>query len=125
MRVEENNSNVWRKEKESLPASMTVEASYVMAMVLMALSVLIRTAYGEFCWTTEVMNLHGIVQKHRFREEDQESILNHGQVKKDSGEVEGYVGISGREKEIITKIYEPEEVLRMLTIFSGEGGQQE
>ena len=34
-------------------ASLTVEASYVMPMVIFALAVLVRTAYGECIETTD------------------------------------------------------------------------
>ena len=44
-----------------ISASMTVEASYIMAMVLLSLAVLIRTAYFECGKTTKIMQLHWAV----------------------------------------------------------------
>lgn len=100
-----------------VPASLTVEASYVMAMVILALAVLIRTAYGQWARTTEVMKLHWRVEQLRYQEEDQERSLGHGQVTRESGKVEGYVQTPGWEKAISAGVHEPEEALRIITVF--------
>ena len=76
-------------------ASLTVEASYVMAMVVFALAVLVRTAYSRCVETAEVMKLHWRVEQLRYQEEDREKSLNFGQVVKSSGKVEGYFCTAG------------------------------
>lgn len=106
-----------RTKHAMAPASMTVEASYVMATVIIALAVLIRTAYGQCARTTGVMKLHWRVEQMRYQEEDQERSLDHGQVARKSGKVEGYVQTAGWEKAITAGVYEPEEALRLITIF--------
>ena len=52
-----------------------------------------------------------------YLEEDQERSLDHGQVTRKSGKVEGYVQTAGWEKAITAGVYEPEEALRLITIF--------
>lgn len=105
-------------------ASLTVEASYVMPMVIFALAVLVRTAYGECIETTEVMRLHWRVEQLRYQEEDQEKILDKGKVSKNSEKVEGYIHFPEWEKEITAGVHEPEETLRLITIFEPDGQQE-
>lgn len=105
-----------------LSASMTVEASYVMAVVLLSLSVLIRTAYIRCGKTAEVMELHRAVERLRFGEEaGQKKTLPHGQAERGTRQVEGYLNAGPWEKEIISEIYEPEEVLRKMAVFEKNG----
>lgn len=109
-----------------LSASMTVEASYIMAMVILSLAVFIRTAYGRCKMTAEVMELHRAVEQLRFTEENwPEKILPHGQAKRNQAQVEGYLDTDSWKKEIISGLYEPEEVLRKLTVFEKRGVSQE
>lgn len=100
-----------------MAASFTVEVSYVMAMVIFALAMLVRTAYSQCVETTEVMKLHWRVEQLRYREEDQEKALDNGQVSKSSEKVEGYIHLEGWEKEITAGVHQPEEALRLITIF--------
>lgn len=100
-----------------LEASLTVEASYVMAMVILSLAVLIRTAYSQCARTTAVMKLHWRVEQLLGQEEDQDKALDHGQVSREDGKVEGYIRTAGWEKEISVGVHEPEEALRLITIF--------
>lgn len=108
----------------SLSAGITVEASYVMALVLMVLAVLIRTALGQCRYTTQVMRLHHVTEQLRYQETDEERTWSHGQVRRKNGHVDGYAKTDGWEKTITEKAHEPEEILRMLTIFQRKEGQQ-
>ena len=106
-------------------ASLTVEASYVMAMVVFALAVLVRTAYSRCVETAEVMKLHWRVEQLRYQEEDREKSLNFGQVVKSSGKVEGYIHDGDWEKESAAGVHEPEEALRLITMFEFDGQADE
>lgn len=111
------NKSVKKAENAVVAASLTVEASYVMAIVIVALAVLIRTAYSQCARTTDVMKLHWRVEQLRCQEEDQEKAIERGQVTRESGRVEGYIKCAGWEKEISAGAHEPEEALRLITIF--------
>ena len=107
-----------------ISASMTVEASYIMAMVLLSLAVLIRTAYFECGKTTKIMQLHWAVERLRIGEEGQEKPLPHGQAKRDKDQVKGYIDTGSWEKEIISGVYEPEEMLRKIAAFEKDEAMQ-
>lgn len=111
------NKSVKKAGNAMAAASLTVEASYVMAMVIVALAVLIRAAYSQCARTTDAMKLHWRVEQLRCQEDDQEKALERGQVTRESGKVEGYIKSAGWEKEISAGAYEPEEALRLITIF--------
>lgn len=113
-----------RKEKHSLPASLAVEASYVMAMVILALAVLIKGAYGQCRRTTRAMNLHYAAEMLRSQEEPRDKSWSWGHVTVKSGQVEGYMMSGDWKKEITVSIYEPEETLRKLTIPEEIGGKR-
>lgn len=100
-----------------IPASMTVEASYIMAMVILCLAVLIRTAYDQCGKATKVMNLHYIVEQLRWREEEQSRTLKQGCVNRDSEQVDGYIDGRTWRKEITVELYEPEKILREMAVF--------
>lgn len=104
---------------------MTVEASYVTAVVILALSVLIRTAYAECGKTTKIMRLHCVVEQLRFGEENERKALPDGQVQRKDKQVEGYVNTGIWKKEITVEIHEPEEVLRKIAVFEIDGKAQE
>lgn len=110
-------------KEHQLSASITVEASYVMAVVIMSMAVMIRAASGQCLRTAQVMHLHHMVEQLRYRESDEERTWGYGKAARDSGQVEGYVKTEDWEKEIRERVHEPEEILRLLTIFEGEGGQ--
>lgn len=105
-------------------ASMTVEASYIMVMVLLSLAVLIRTAYVECGKTAKIMELHRAVERLRFGEEAQEKRLPHGQAKRDKDQVEGYIEGGSWKKEILSGVYEPEEMLRKIAAFEKDKAMQ-
>lgn len=113
-----------RKKGRGLPAGIAVEASYVMAMVILALAVLIKGAYGQCGRITRVMNLHCAVQMRRSQEEPQEKSWPWGYVSIESGRVKGYMRSGDWEKQITVPFHEPEETLRKLTIPEEMGGRQ-
>lgn len=112
------------QKEERLPASMTVEASYVMALVIMALAILIKSAYGQCRRTTQIMKLHYAVEQVRSREDLEEKDLSWGRVFKNSAWAEGNARIEDWEKQIVIPLHQPEEILRMLTIFEESGGER-
>ena len=103
-----------------LPAGITVEASYVMAIVILSLAVLIRTAYAQWRKTAEVMDLHYHVEQARYQEGEVSRNLSRGMVEKRDDEVEGYIDTGRWKKEISVKIYEPEKLLRKIAVFEQE-----
>lgn len=114
-----------RCQKEfQLTASITVEAAYVMVMVILALTIMIQAAYGQCKKTTEVMKLHYIVEQVRHQEEKKNCILPHGQVSCNSGQVKGYIHTEAWEKEIVVQVHEPEELLRKMTILEWADGKK-
>jgi len=119
---------VWQKK---LAASYSVEASYIMAITLLALSVLIRNAYAKYAEETNIMWMHHIVEQFRGREMDEEDAERkfgggewNGMVTRNEKEVEGVVRGGQKEKEIQARVHEPEEMMRMMTIFQA-GGEPE
>ncbi len=102
-------------------ASYTVEASYVMAIVILSLAVLIRTAYGQCVEFTGFMRLHYMVEFVRSREAETEKKLSlsggGGSVQRKDDEVSGTAVGDGWEKEIEASVHEPEKLMRMLTVF--------
>jgi hypothetical protein len=112
----------WEKK---FSASYTVEASYVMAIVLLSLSVLIRTAYGRYQEETAVMRLHHVVEQLRGQEGEEENGRTFGpssggwsgQVKRNSGKVQGSLEGEICSKEIEEQIHEPENMMRKVSIW--------
>ena len=102
---------------QKLPASMTVETSYVMAIVILALSVMIQTAYRQCKKTTEVRKLHQLVEQVCYEETEQSHSLLNGEVSSNSKEVEGYIQIDSWNKQITVQVHEPEEFLRKMTVL--------
>lgn len=107
-----------------LSASMTVEASYIMAIVILALAVLIRTAYLQCGKTVQVMHLHCAVEQLRSREGEDNKMLIHGQVERNLKQVEGYTDGKTWRKEIVVDTYEPEEILRKIAVFEKHNGTE-
>ncbi len=113
------------KKINKCSASMTVEASYIMGMVILVLAVIIRTAYFQWGKTVETMGLHYIVECLRSREDGQIKTLHHGQAERTLEQVEGYIDTGTWKKEITAKIYEPERILRKMAAFERNGIQEE
>ncbi len=106
-------------------ASITVEASYIMGMVILVMAVLIRTAYFQCQKTVETMRLHYIVECLRSREDKQIKILPHGQAERTLEQVEGYIDTGTWKKEITAGVYEPERILRNMAAFEKNGIQKD
>lgn len=116
----------WRKKYS---ASYTVEASYIMAMVLLALAVLIRAAYTQCREETGIFRLHHVVEQLRGQETQIQKEFSggtwRGQAHRDETQVMGKVQGQTWEKEIQADVYEPEEMMRMLTIFEAAPSQSQ
>lgn len=118
----------WRKGKRryGLHASYTVEASYIMSIVLLSMSLLVRSAYVNCRQETGIMRLHHMVEWMRGQEENQASEISsaawQGKVKRNGAKVEGDVHGVGWQKEISAEAHEPENMMRMLTVFDGLSG---
>ncbi len=119
-----------RRKRRGPAASGTVEASYVMAIVMLSLSLLIRTAYERCRENTGVMRLHHMVELARCREEEEETEISlpaiNGKVLRRGDTVCGAAG-RGWQKEIEAKVHRPENRMRLLTVFDGmtEGGRND
>ena len=79
--------------KRRFSASYTVEATYVLAITLLALSVLICSGYTKYKEETGIMRLHHMVEQVRGQEQ-----------KEDRSHIE-------------VKNHEPENMMRLTTIF--------
>ncbi len=110
--------------KKTVSASYTVEATYIMAMVLISLSVLIRSGYKMYREETGIMRLHHMVEQVRGREEDDHRNTDIGgwsvEVKRTENQIEGRLTARGWHKQIEEKTHEPENMMRMSTIFQIE-----
>lgn len=122
-------TRVWQKKME---ASYTVEAAYIMAITLLALSVLIGNAYAQYREKTNVMRLHHIVEQLRGREEEEEERERTisdgewiGQIKRYGKKIEGTLKSRTKERGIETEVHAPEDMMRRMTIFqaAGESGE--
>lgn len=126
----------------SVQASYTVEASYVMTIVILALTLLIQTAYSRCCEETGIMRLHHRVELLRsceieaqqavflqpWEEQGSESWIADmegtfssqtwsGEVLREEQKIQGNACGDGWQKEITAQIHAPENQMRMLTIF--------
>ncbi len=108
-------------KKRGKRASYTVEASCVMAVTLMSLAMLIGTAYRRSREETGIMRLHHLVELVRGQEEEKEMDIAgtawKGSVRRESSGGAGSVRGDGWGKEIEIHAHEPENMMRMLTIF--------
>ncbi len=111
-----------------LHASFSIEASYVMAIVLMALSLLIREAYFRCRQTTGAMRLHHTVELAKGQEQEDIWEISgdawFGQTERDrdafgNARITGSASGDGWEKEIRENAHEPENMMRLLTVFDG------
>lgn len=104
-----------------LSASYTVEASYVMAVVILSLALLIRTAYGRYLEAVGIMRLHHIVEFMRGQEKSEQRDFSvtdgTGNVVRKKDKVLGNVSGGTWKKEISAGVHRPEDWMRMLTIF--------
>lgn len=110
--------------KRKLSASYTVEATYIMTITLLVLSVLIRSGYIRYKEETGIMRLHQIVEQIRGQEEKEGRSLNIGEYKVEivssKDQIAGNLTGLGWQKNIQIKLHEPETMMRMMTIFQSE-----
>lgn len=111
-------------QKKTIPAGFTVEASYVMAIVLFSLACLIGTAYRQSRQETGIMLLHFGVERLRGQEgkETMEVVSGNakGTVLRKEKCAAGKMQGNGWTMEIEAGLHDPEEYMRKLTIFEAE-----
>ncbi len=122
-----------KKGKRYCRASYTVEASYIMAIVLASLALLIQTAFDRYREETGIMRLHHVVEQLRGQMTETERDLSdaswQGSVRvKDNRiwsldnlpwegpEVTGSVEGNGWQKEIRAHVHSPEDMMRMMAL---------
>lgn len=114
--------NYLRKWK--LSASYTVEATYIMAITLLSLSVLIRSGYTKYKKETSIMRLHHVVEQIRGQEEKEGRSLKIGEYKIEAApskdQIAGNLTGPRWKKNIQVKVHEPENMMRMMTVFQSE-----
>lgn len=109
--------------RKSCEGSYTVEATFVMGVILFAMAALIRTGYGQCRQTTGNMRLQEMVEVLRHRESEAGDILRldaaayHLQAKKGQFKVKGRVEGGNWSLDIESDRYEPEEFMRLLTLI--------
>lgn len=107
--------------KRRFSASYTVEATYVLAITLLALSVLICSGYTKYKEETGIMRLHHMVEQVRGQEQKEDRSLSIGgwraEVTSDADQTEGSLAGQGWRKHIEVKNHEPENMMRLTTIF--------
>ncbi len=117
---------MWKKRYK---ASYTVEASYIMAIVIFALAVLIRSSYAQCQETTGQLKLHHMVYQLRGQETGEEMDFAVGQwdgsVKRERNLIKGRLHGDGWNREIEVQVHAPEEMMRRMTIFQPDGQGEE
>lgn len=104
-------------------ASYTVEASFIMAIVLFAMVSLIQFTYRQCRQTTGSMRLQEMVEVLRHRESGPGDSLSVDAVPYQIKAKRGLLAVNGHAKgeswnlQIESKIYEPEEFMRLLTLI--------
>ncbi len=84
-----------------------------MTIVLLSMSLLIRTAYERCREDTGMMRLHQMVEYVRCQEDEQQR----GGALRKGDKVYGIIESGSRHREIEAGVHEPENRMRMLTIF--------
>lgn len=101
-------------------ASCTVEASYVMAMVIFLLAMLIKVSYGKCEEVTGSLRMHHAVYQLRGQEGGDRIEFTAGQwegsVGREQNRLVGGAGNGKVERKIEMPIHNPEEIMRKMTI---------
>ena len=104
-----------------IQASYTVEASYIMSMVILSLAVLTRAAYGQYLDKTSLFLMNYAVERLYGQEENKSEALQYGSVSgnavRTKTQVTGTICGQDHMRSIQKRVHEPEEVLWMMTIF--------
>lgn len=105
-------------------AGYTVEAAYVMTIVILAMVILLRTAYEQCQETTAYMKLHQVVYQLRGQEEEYDKDFAAGQwkgsVRRENDQVWGSADHNDEQLEIEMQIHDPEGMMRRLTIVQSQ-----
>lgn len=114
---------ILRGLRRSCEGSYSVEAAFVMGVVLFAMVALIQTAYAQCRQTTGRMRLQEMVEVLRHRESEAgdslmlEAAAYQLQAKKGQFKVKGRAEGDNWSLEIESDRYEPEEFMRLLTLI--------
>ena len=104
-----------------IQASYTVEASYIMSIVILSLAVLIRAAYGQYRDKTSLFLMNDAVERLYGQENNKNETLQYGlasgNAERTKSQVTGTIRCQDRVRSIQKRVHEPEEVLWMMTIF--------
>lgn len=106
-----------------MEGSYAVEASVVMAVILLALAVLIQTAFRQCRQVTGMMRMHQMVELLRHGEEDSADTLTVGgsayriEAGRSGSRAEGTLTGDGWSRGIRQGVFEPEAFMRMLTLI--------
>lgn len=104
-----------------IQASYTVEASYIMSIVILSLAVLIRAAYGQYRDKTSLFLMNDAVERLYGQENNKNETLQYGlasgNAERTKIQVTGIIRCQDRARSIQKRVHEPEEVLWMMTIF--------
>lgn len=112
-----------KRIKKYYEGSYTVEATFVMGVILLAMAALIQTAYAQCRQVTGNMRLQEMVEVLRHRESEMEDSLlvdavpYRIQATKGALKVKGRVEGEGWSLDIESNLYEPEEFMRLLTLI--------
>lgn len=107
----------------SCEGSYTVEAAFVMSLILYVMVFLIQTAYSECRQAVGTMRLQEMVEILRHQEEDGPAALSKDgaayrlRAEKGGGSVMGHAEGASWSLDIKSGIYEPEEFMRLLTLI--------
>ena len=114
--------------RKNYQASYTVEATYVMSMVIFAVVILIRTGYAQSQEITGSLKLHHRIYQLRGQEEAYRTDFTVGQwmgsACREGDQIWGTVESMGEQLEIRMKTNDPEEMMRRLTIFQSDGQEK-
>ena len=104
-----------------IQASYTVEASYIMSIVILSLAVLIRAAYGQYRDKTSLFLMNDAVERLYGQENNKNETLQYGlasgNAERTKSQVTGTIRCQDRVRSIQKRVHESEEVLWMMTIF--------
>lgn len=108
---------------KKLEGSYSVEAAVIMAVFLFSMALLIQTCYRQCRKTNGIMQMHRMTETLRHRETEAGDFLLSAsgsyriEVRRKTAGVEGNVTGDGWSFSIESRIFEPEEFMRMLTLI--------
>ena len=109
----------WYPEK--FAAVYTVEASYVMSLVILSLAILIGAAYDQYRDKTSLFLMNNTLERLYGQEEKRKDTLQYGaftgSAERTELQVSGTIRYRDRVRKIQKRLHEPEEMLWMMTIW--------